>query len=233
MSQKFLFAVIPLLLLVGAVGGCDSSGAPAPTGPSPTSPSAAPQPTPEPTGSQPSITAIVPNVVSINGGGWGTITGTEFDSGATVRLGDNKVQAHVRDRTTITFWTVAHVPGTVDVVVMNPGGTSSKLSRGLSFAPPASFDFNGDWVAHAGGHFETDMRFSIRNDVLVSVSCGTSVVATLSTPPSVVNGEFSFRGDDGFNVSGKLVSPVNAVGTINVPDSVPDCTAATWWADRE
>lgn len=227
MSRKLLL-VIPMLLLAGAAGGCDSSAAS-----SPTSPSAAPKPTPEPTRSQPTLSAIVPDVVSINGGGWGTITGTEFDSGATVRLGDDRVQAYVRDRTTITFWTVAHDPGTVDVVVTNPGGTSSKLSRGLSFAPPASFDFNGDWVAHAGGDFETEMRFSIRNDVLVSVSCGTSVVATLSTPPSVVNGEFSFRGDDGFDVSGRLVSPVNAVGTINVPDSAPDCTAAHWWADKK
>ena len=227
MSRKVLL-LIPMLLLAGAVGGCDSSAAP-----SPTSPSAAPQPTPEPTLGEPTLSAIVPNVVSIDGGGWGTITGTEFDSGATVRLGDNRVQAHVRDRTTITVWTVAHVAGTVDVVVTNPGGKSSKLSRGLSFAPPASFDFNGDWIAYAGGHFETDMRFSIRNDVLVSVSCGTSVVATLSIPPSVVNGEFSFRGDDGFEVSGRLVSPVNAVGTINVPDSAPDCTAARWWADKK
>jgi hypothetical protein len=151
-----------------------------------------------------------------------------------VRLGETTVHAtSVRDGTTIAIWPVAHVRGTVDVVVTNPGGLSSKLSRGLSFAPPASFDFNGDWVAHAGGHFETDVRFSIRNDVLVSVSCGTSVVASLSAPLSIMNGEFSFRGDDGFALSGRLVSPVTAVGTINVPDSVADCTAAQWWADKQ
>jgi hypothetical protein len=222
-----LLLVFPMLLLAGAAGGCDSSAAS-----SPTSPSAAPKPTPEPTPSQPTLSAIVPNVVSIDGGGWGTITGTEFAPGATVRLGDDRVQAYVENRTSITLWTVAHDPGTVDVVVTNPGGTSSKLSSGLSFAPPASFDFNGDWVAYAGGEYETEMRFSIRNDVLVSVSCGTSVVSTLSAPLSVVNGEFSFR-DGGFAISGRLVSPVNAVGTINVPDSAPDCTAARWWADKK
>ena len=228
-----LLLVIPTLLLAAAVSGCDSSTAPSATEPSSTPPSAAPQPTPEPTGSQPRIAAIVPNVVSIDGDGWANITGTEFDAGATVRLGERNVHASVRDRTTITFSTVAHAPGTVDVVVTNPGGRSSTLRRGISFAPPASFDFNGDWVAYAGGHFETEMRFSIRNDVLVTVSCGTSAVASLSAPLSIVNGEFSFRGDDGFAVSGKLVSPVTAVGTINVPDSVADCTAARWWADKK
>ena len=179
------------------------------------------------------VAAIVPTVVSINGGGWGTIIGTEFDPGATVSLGDRNVQAYVHDRTTIVFWTVAHDPGTVDVTVTNPGGRASTLTGSFSFAQPASFDFNGNWVAYAGGDYETDMRFSIRNDVLVSVSCGTSVVSTLSARLSVVNGEFSFRGDDGFAMSGRLVSPMNAVGTINVPDTVPDCTAARWWADKK
>ena len=200
----------------------------------PSAPSAAqpaPQPSPQPTGIQPTVAAIEPNVGSIHGGAWGTITGTKFESGATVKLGDGNVQAFVVDGTTISFWTLAHVPGRVDVVVTNPGGLAGRLTGGFTFAPRESFDFNGDWVAHAGGHYETGMRFTIRNNVLVSLSCGTSVVSTLSPPPSVVNGEFSFRGDDGVAVSGTLVSPGKAVGTINVAD-VPDCTATRWWADK-
>ena len=35
-------------------------------------------------------------------------------------------------------------------------------------------------------------------------------------------------GDDGLAISGTLVSPVNAVGTIDVPA----CPAARWWADK-
>ncbi|HEX2455067.1 MAG TPA: hypothetical protein VHI99_15305 [Vicinamibacterales bacterium] len=62
------------------------------------------------------------------------------------------------------------------------------------------------------------MRFTIRNDTLVSVSCGGSVALTVSPAPAVRNGDFSFVGDDGLAISGTLVSPVNAVGTINVPD---------------
>jgi hypothetical protein len=149
-----------------------------------------------------------------------------------VKLGDGRVQAFVVDGTTINFWTLAHVPGTVDVVVTNPGGLAGRLTRAFTFAPREYFDFNGDWVAHAGGDYETDLRFTIRNDVLVSVSCGASVVSMLSPSPAVVNGEFSFRGDDGFVVSGTLVSPRQAVGTISVA-AVPDCTATRWWADKE
>ena len=75
------------------------------------------------------------------------------------------------------------------------------------------------------------MRFTIRNDTLVSVSCGGSAALTFSPPPPVHDGDFSFAGDDGLAISGSIVSPVNAVGTINVPD-VALCRAARWWADK-
>ena len=77
-----------------------------------------------------------------------------------------------------------------------------------------------------------DMRFTIRNNVLISLSCNMSPPLTLASVLSVNNGEFSFQGDDGLTMSGMLVSPVNAEGAINVPD-VPGCRAAWWWADKE
>jgi hypothetical protein len=46
---------------------------------------------------------------------------------------------------------------------------------------------------------------------------------------SVRDGKFSFLADDGLAISGSVVSPANAVGTINTPA----CTAARWWADRK
>jgi hypothetical protein len=114
------------------------------------------------------------------------------------------------------------------VIVTNPGGLEARLSGGYTYEPPESFDVNGEWVAHAGPEFETDMRFTIRNNVLVSVSCGTSAPVTFAPAPSVWNGEFSFLGDDAVAISGPLVSPVNAAGTINMAA----CPAARWWADK-
>jgi hypothetical protein len=225
---------ILLMLCLGLVGCGDSvmpSAPVAPSAPSASQPTPQLNPQPTPTGTRPTAAAIEPKIGATQGGAWGTITGTNFESGATVKLGDGSVQVFVVDAKTINFWTVAHVPGYVDVVVSNPGGLSTTLDGAFTFAPRELFDFNGDWIAHAGGHYETDMRFTIRNNVLVSVSCGTSIVSTLSPPPSVTNGEFSFRGDDGFAVSGTLVSPKQAVGTVNAA-AVPDCTAARWWADK-
>jgi len=54
---------------------------------------------------------------------------------------------------------------------------------------------------------------------------------TFSPPPAVHDGDFSFVGDDGLAISGSIVSPVNAVGTINIPD-VAACRTAEWWADK-
>src|SRR5262249_56452079 len=135
---------------------------------------------------------------------WGTISGTQFQSGATVRLGNAVQMASVRDDATILFWTTSHPAGTVDVVVTNPGGLSGNLAGAYTFAPPDSFDFTGDWIAHAGPEYEIDMRFAIRNNALVSLVCGSSEAVTLSPPPSVHNGEFSFLGDGGIAVSGHL-----------------------------
>ena len=115
-------------------------------------------------------------------------------------------------------------------------GVASCTDRRASAAPAApspipqprdSFDFTGAWIAaDAGPEYETDMRFAIRNNALVSLVCGSSEALTLSPPPSVRDGEFSFLGDNGIAISGQLVSPTNAVGTINVPG----CTTTRWWA---
>jgi hypothetical protein len=217
---------IVLVMFAQGLAGCGEAHPP--TAPSQSSvPQQSPQPNPQPTPIQPVVTSVAPIAGSTGGDAWGTITGTDFQPGAAVRLGDGPAKTvWVQDSTTILFWTSAHAAGTVDVVVTNPGGLVSRLAAAYTYASPESFDFNGEWVAHAGPEFDTEMRFAVRDDLLVSLSCGTTTL-TLSAPVHVRAGEFSFVDDDGFAVSGRLVSPVNAVGTINVPG----CSAA-WWADK-
>jgi hypothetical protein len=158
--------------------------------------------------------------------------GADFQPGATVRFGDIRVSSYVLDSGTIAISTPAHAAGIVDVIVTNPGGLEARFAGGYAYEPPESFDFNGDWIAHVGPDYEMDMRFTIRNNVLVSLSCNMSPPLTLNSVLSISNGEFSFRGDDGLTLSGRLVSPVNAAGAITVP-GVPECRAARWWADKE
>ena len=218
---------IALLMLSHGPVGCADQGSP--TAPSATPPPSVQQPSPQPTGIQPSVTAIAPRVGSTRGGAWATITGVDFQPGAKVRLGDTTVSSWTRDSTTISVsGTAAHAAGTVDVIVTNPGGLESRMTGAYTYDSPETFDFNGDWVAYAGPEYETDMRFTIRNNMFISLSCGTSESLTFASPISVRDGEFSFLGDDGVAISGRLVSPVNAVGTINVPT----CPTARWWADK-
>ena len=223
MTNKALVQVL-LLWMCAGLAGCNDPRAPSLA-------ATAPSPIPQPVSPmQPTVTAITPNTGSTAGGAWGTITGARFRSGATVRLGIDRVQAYVQDERSISFWgTTSQPAGTVDVVVTNPGGLSSNLGGGYTFAPPESFDFTGDWVAQLDGRDESFyMRFTIRDNVLVSLTCGSSEPVALSPAPSVHNGEFSFLADDGIAIAGRLVSPVNAVGTVNVPG----CTMTGWWADK-
>ena len=109
----------------------------------------------------------------------------------------------------------------------------SVVAGAYTFAPPETFDFSGDWGACVGdGCTWNWLQFTIRDNMLVRVSCDGVVL----TPPSgspVRNGEFSFLGDDGAAISGRIVSPEVVVGTINVGR----CVALTWpwsaWRDNK
>jgi len=228
MMNRTRTAIALLMVSHGLVGCGDQASPSSPSAPSPPS-------VQQPGGThsnsiQPNAAGVVPQEGSTHGGAGVRITGADFQPGATVRLDDVAVSAYVLDSATILFFTTAHPAGKVDVVVTNPGGLFARLTEAYEFAPPESFDFNGDWVAHAGSEYETDMRFTIRNNTLVSASCGGSALAFFP-PPAVHDGEFSFGGADGMAISGSIVSPVNATGTISVPD-VPACRKASWWADK-
>ena len=190
----------------------------------PSAPTSSPQPGSQPTG-QPIVTAITPNTGSTRGEAWGTITGTQFQSGATVTLGTGGIAgARVQPNGTIFFTTSASAAGRVDVTVTNPNGLSSSLAGAYTFAPPETFDFNGDWNAYQGDGPPV-MQFTIRDNMLVRVSCDGAVVTLPSSGSPVHDGEFSFRGDDGAAASGRLVSPANAVGT-------GPCNGSKWYADK-
>jgi IPT/TIG domain-containing protein len=174
------------------------------------------------------LTSVTPNVVATSGS-WGTIRGTQFEPGATVTFGNQMFSAHVVDSTEIQFAaTGTHAVGTVDLTVTNPGGFSATLPGGYTYTLPDAFDFNGDWIAHAGPDFETDMRFTIQNNRLVSVACGAEASQPMAVPLEIKNGSFSQAGDNGFNLSGTIVSAQTSFGQVNAPG----CANARWWADK-
>jgi hypothetical protein len=210
-------------LIVATLGlpGCMAQHSPA--APSPSTDPAAPS-----AGFQPTIGGISPNHVSTTGT-WGTITGTQFQPGATVRIGGATVVVVFRDSTTIQFANSgAHAAGSVDIIVTNPGGLAATLVRGYTYSTGDAFDANGEWIAHTDGHndYVTDMRFTVKNNTLVSLSCGTPV--TMPTTLSMQNGAFSFEGADGLTMSGMLASTTTSYGQVNAPG----CGDGKWWADK-
>jgi phosphatidylserine/phosphatidylglycerophosphate/cardiolipin synthase-like enzyme len=87
----------------------------------------------------PTITSISPNTGASTGGTLLTISGTNFNYGATVKLdGVLATTITVVNNTTITARTVAHGAGAVDVVVTNYQGPSVTLTGGFTYNPPSS-----------------------------------------------------------------------------------------------
>ena len=115
----------------------------------------------------------------------------------------------------------------VDVTVTNPGGLSATLRGSYTYAPPASFDPDGEWIAHAGPDFDIELHLTFTFGRLVDATCGAHRVV-LSSSSTVENGEFASGSDDGMALAGRLVSPVNAVGTL----TFDGCASGQWWAEK-
>ena len=96
----------------------------------------------------PSITTISPASGSSAGGTLVTITGSGFQSGATVQVGGvSATSVSLLGSTTITATTPAHATGdqptvAVDVVVSNPDGQKATKSNGFTYNAPAVFKAN-------------------------------------------------------------------------------------------
>jgi beta-lactamase superfamily II metal-dependent hydrolase len=94
----------------------------------------------------PSITSVTPAAGKTTGGKPVTISGTLFQSGATVTFGGSLATGVVVvNSTTITATTPAHAAGAVNVTVTNTDTTSATLTNGYTFVT-TQFDANGDNV---------------------------------------------------------------------------------------
>jgi hypothetical protein len=89
-----------------------------------------------------------------------------------------------------------------------------RVHRGYTYASPAFKDFNGQWEGWVGDEGETPLRFTIENDVLVSLSCARAV--TLTSTPATNDGTFSIPGIGGPGMTGALVRADHAEGTIKL-----------------
>ena len=197
--------------------------------------SAEPEPSPKP---RLTISAIAPSVGSTGGGAPVRIAGTGIQRGAVVtfdvtRVSSQFVHGYAIDRQ-IGTETPPHTPGPVDVTVSNPDGQTVVLARAYTYVPPASLDFEGQWVGlatgdqlpwHDGG--AADVRLVIRGGHVVSISCN-EMTATLAPPSAVGNGQFAHAALDGTAVTGRIVSEFHAIGTM----TFGLCRDVLWTAER-
>jgi IPT/TIG domain len=203
------------LLAIGALAtACSDDG---PTGPSASVPAPAP-----------TIVSVGPSLGSTGGGTSIAITGTGLQSGLRVAFGAATAERSWFDtRTNDRLFTTTpnHPAGTVDVSVTNPDGQTARVVAAYTFAPPETFEANGDWTGGAG-----DYEFSLRidNNAVVSVDCWSSGAVVLSPPAPVRDGEFSFA-DHLVTISGAIVAPNEAKGRV----TAGPCVQQDWYVSRK
>ena len=159
--------------------------------------------------SGPSVSGISPSTGSTAGGTDITISGSGFQSGATVTIGGaSATNVGVVSSTSITAKTPlgpaseqAAIP--MDVVVTNPDGTKATLTRGFSYFVPALSILS---VTPSSG----------------PISGGTVVTITGTGFTTAVNSSVTFGGVAATNVTildavtMKATTPAHAVGTVDI-----------------
>jgi hypothetical protein len=187
----------------------------------------------------PVISELRPNIGSTGGGTPMIIIGAGFQFGLTVTVGGIVTPFEYEDYDVDVLYlsTPAHAAGTAEVIVTNPDGQSG--SAGFTYVSPATFDFNGDWKGWAENLASWEFAhlwLTIRNNIVVSVSCGErhdgagASSLTLDRPPVVANGGFSFAGSGGDSITGKIVSPNTASGSISMASCI---SRGEWRAEKK
>ena len=214
-TWTFLFAIA-----IGSTGCGDNDSPVAPTRPPQQSgPSQPPQPPPPP---QPpmalAVSEVTPRIGSTLGSTSLQIAGTGFQNGARVTFGGVAAFAQLdrRDATGTAIYvdTPPGAAGTFDVVVTNPDGVSASLSQGYTYAPPESFDFNGNWVGQ-DSELHAQVLITIERNMLVSFGCAGLASNPVVPPVPVRHGEFSLSAGTTVIISGRIVTNGAAIGTIN------------------
>ena len=179
----------------------------------------------------PVISEVVPNTGSTAGGTPVYITGTGVGTmGAVVSVTVDGISVSIDDNGWPTYDAIylsmpAHAAGTVEVILTDRWGQAARGE--FTYASPATFDFNGHWQAWAQGPSPAGavLALTIRDNIVVSVSCSVCrngvtcdpvPSPTLDPQPVVANGEFSFAGSGGVSITGKILSPNYASGSIDM-----------------
>ena len=147
----------------------------------------------------PTAATFSPASGSAAGGTTFTLTGTNFQTGATVKIGGTSATVTTVTSTTITGKTPAHAVGTADVLVTNPDGKNATLSGAYFFDfldVPVSYIFhnaivrifkNGITTGCGGNNYCPDVAVN-RDQMAVFVLRGKH--GSAYTPPAATGSLF-------------------------------------------
>jgi RHS repeat-associated protein len=161
----------------------------------------------------PTVSSINPTAGTTAGGTPVTITGTNFQAGATVSLGGVAATGvTVTPPNTITATTGAHAAGPVNVVVTNPDSQSGTLANGFTYVAPAPTvsSINPTSGTTAGGTPVTITGSNFQSGATVSLG-GVAATGVTVTPPSTIN----------------ATTGAHAAGVANVVVTNPDTQSGT------
>ena len=188
----------------------------------------------------PVITQLYPTVGSTVGGAPLIIVGSGIWSATTVTLDGVSIPFDSGWGDELYLTTPAHAAGPVEVVITDRWGQTGRAM--FTYASPETLDFNGEWEGWTPSLGPSDFGayvvLTVRENMVVSVSCtvcrpnencATAGQSVMLDPPQVVNnGEFSFAGN-GVGVTGKILSPTQATGSI----STASCGSRQWGANKK
>lgn len=157
--------------------------------------------------------------------------------GRSVRFGNTTVLGRFDSRypgALMLVFTPEHTAGIVSVAVTSLSGQTVATSQTFTYAAPDTFDFNGNWSGFGNNGQDNLIRFTIRDNLLLTASCDSLYVdqpgtdLSFTPPRPVTDGAFSFK-DGGVVFTGRIVAPVMATGTIRLGE----CDSDGWYAQKQ
>jgi len=177
----------------------------------------------------PAVTSITPSTGPANGGTGLTITGTNFQSGATVSFGGTATTGvTVTSNTSITATAPAHAAGTVDVVVTNPDVQSGTLPSGYAYsAAEASL---GLGVSYGDPNSATISAGQTASYTLSIGGQGMSGTASLTCTGAPMSATCSLPGSQTFSATVPTTFTIKVATTARVSAALirPAFTPASW-----
>ena len=161
----------------------------------------------------PSVTQVSPSSGLATGGTSVTITGANFQGGATVTFGGTAATGITFvNATTLTAATPAHAPGVVNVIVTNPDGQAATLAGGFTYngTVPTVTSANPNNGPSTGGQSVT-----LTGTNFVS-GAGVTFGGTAATGVNVTN-----------STTLTAATPAHAAGAVNVTITNPDTQSGT------